>query len=272
MNILIISNLDSDEKLEDIWIARAFQKDGHQVCITGIDFDEKLDDVFDVFIKRNTWFSDENERDYYHKKAEILNKRIKQKNLLRINFDGKFDQIDKSYLIELFKNGYNVVPTIDSWEDLKLLPDTEFYLLKLKVGADGIGQKKLKKDELNQFLNDKYVVQPFIKFKSEVQFYFINNEFQYALEFKPSKIPVYPDAEKYEYSEDELVLAKSFASLNEDFYGIQRIDFLKLENGDLKLIEIEDASPYLDLDCVDNKTKENFICNYKEMVYKKLEL
>lgn len=29
MNILMISNLDHDEKLEDIWLARAFQKDGH---------------------------------------------------------------------------------------------------------------------------------------------------------------------------------------------------------------------------------------------------
>ena len=42
MNILMISNLDNDEKLEDIWLARAFQKDGHQVAIVDKNYDEIL--------------------------------------------------------------------------------------------------------------------------------------------------------------------------------------------------------------------------------------
>lgn len=271
MNILILSNMDDDEKLEDIWLARAFLKDGHKVCISGFDYDERLEEIFDVFIKRNIWFSGENERTTSGENIELVNQRIKNKNLPRINFDGGFDANDKTYMVELFKKGYKVVPTIDNLEDINLLQNSEVYLLKPKVGCDGIGQIKVTKEQLKEKFTNNYIMEPFIKFKSEVQFYFINNEFQYALEFKPSKVPIYPVAIKYNYTEKELELAQSFANLNKNFWGIQRIDFLKLENGELKLIEIEDDSPYLDLDCVDIDTRNKFIKNYKEMVYRCLE-
>lgn len=271
MNILMISNIDDDEKLEDMWLARAFQEDGHKVCITGIDYDERLEELFDIFIKRNEWFSNANKMDEYHQKSEIVNKRIQSKKLLRINFDGKFDAIDKTYMVNLFKDGHNVVSTIDNLEDLNLLPNSDLYLMKPKNGFDGIGQIRIKKEELKEKFNHNYIIQPFMKFKSEVQFYFINYEFQYALEFKPSKVPIYPKAEEYHYSDKELKLAQEFANLNQDFWGIQRIDFLKLENGELKLIEIEDDSPYLDLECVTVEKKERFVNNYKKMVYEYLK-
>ena len=49
MNILMITNIDSDEKLEDIWLARAFQEDGHSVAIVDKNYDEKLESIFDIF-------------------------------------------------------------------------------------------------------------------------------------------------------------------------------------------------------------------------------
>lgn len=63
MNILMISNLDNDEKLEDIWLARAFQKDGHKVAIVDKNYDEKLEDIFDIFLRRNTWSSEATEKE-----------------------------------------------------------------------------------------------------------------------------------------------------------------------------------------------------------------
>ena len=63
------------------------------------------------------------------------------------------------------------------------------------------------------------------------------------------------------------MLAQSFANLNNDFVGIQRIDFLKDKNDELLLIEIEDASPYLDLDCLSESDLNNFLKKYKSMVY-----
>ena len=53
----IIYYIDDDEKLEDIWLARAFKEDGHSVVIVDKSYDERLENIFDVFIKRNTWSS-----------------------------------------------------------------------------------------------------------------------------------------------------------------------------------------------------------------------
>lgn len=265
MNILMISNIDSDEKLEDIWLARAFQEDGHNVAIVDKNYDERLEDIFDIFLKRNTWSSNatiENVREKYE-----FRKRIIKKNLPRINFDGKYDGSNKEYLVDLFKKGYTVIPSIDSLKDLKLLYNPNKYMLKLKESYDGIGQLVVDKDELKQKFNNSYIIQPFMKFKSEVQFYYIKDKFEYALEFIPSKVPVYPDAIKYEYSYKELEIANKFASMNSDYYGIQRIDFIKLEDNTLLLTEIEDISPYLDLDQVDKETRKKFIADYKNMVY-----
>lgn len=269
MNILMISNIDGDEKLEDIWLARTFQKDGHNVAIVDKNYDEKLEDIFDIFLERNTWDFNatiENVREKYE-----FRKRIIKKNLLRINFDGKYDGSDKKYLVDLFKKGYQVIPSIDSLKDLKLLNNPNKYMLKLKDSYDGIGQLVVDKNDLKQKFDNSYIIQPLMKFKSEVQFYYIKDKFEYALEFIPSKVPIYPDAIKYEYTSKELEIANNFALLNGDYYGIQRIDFIKLEDNTLLLIEIEDISPYLDLDQVDEKTRKKFIMDYKNMVYEYME-
>lgn len=269
MNILMISNIDNDEKLEDIWLARAFQEDEHNVAIVDKNYDERLEDIFDIFLERNTWSSNatiENVREKYE-----FRKRIIKKNLPRINFDGKYDGSNKEYLVDLFKKGYAVIPSIDSLKDLKLLYNPNKYMLKLKESYDGIGQLVVDEEELKQKFNNSYIIQPLMKFKSEVQFYYIKDKFEYALEFIPSKVPTYPDAIKYEYSYKELEIANKFASMNSDYYGIQRIDFIKLEDNTLLLTEIEDISPYLDLDQVDKKTRKKFITDYKNMVYEYMD-
>ncbi len=271
MNILIISNASNDEILEDIWIARAFIEDGHKVIVASIDYDERLDDIVDIIIKRNSWCNNSSDLKNYYKTALEVKKRIIAKDSPRINFDGKFDGTDKSYLVKLFKEGYTVIPSIDNINEINLLPDSNLYFLKPKESHDGMGTKKVNKDNLKDEFNNHYIIQPIIKFKSEVQFYFIKDEFQYALEFIPSKVPIYPLAIKYQYSDKELNLAKEFAKLNNNYYGIQRIDFLKLENNELLLTEIEDIAPYLDLDRLSKIERDKFINNYKNMVYEYLD-
>lgn len=265
MNILMISNIDSDEKLEDIWLARAFQKDGHRVAIVDKNYDEKLESLFDVFLLRNTW--DTNATVETIKEASSFRKRVISKALPCINFDGIYDGRSKEYLIDLYKDGYPVIPTINVLEDIQLLGEYNKFMLKLKDSYDGIGQMIVDKKELEQNFNDSYIIQPFMEFGSEVQFYYIKDKFEYALEFIPSKVPIYPDAIRYAPREDEIKLANEFSKLNENYYGIQRIDFIKLNDGQLLLTEIEDISPYLDLDCVDEVTKNKFILDYKNMVY-----
>ena len=261
----MISNLDNDEKLEDIWLARAFQQDGHKVAIVDKNYDESLEEIFDIFLIRNCWNS--NATMDTVKESYEFSKRIITKDLARINFDGKFDSKGKDYLVKLFKKGYPVIPTIDSLDDINLLEANNKYMLKLKYSYDGIGQIAVEDREIKDKFNESYIIQPFMNFKSEVQFYYIKDKLEYALEFIPSKVPIYPDAIEYAYNGKELEIANKFAKLNGDYYGIQRIDFIKLNDGTLLLTEIEDAAPYLDLDCVGENMRNKFIQDYKNMVY-----
>ncbi len=235
------------------------------LMISNIDDDEKLDSLFDNFLLRNTWDTEATMETI--KKKSNFRKRIINKKFPRINFDGKYDGENKEYLIKLYKDGYPVIPTGDSIVDLPFLKEHDKFMLKLKDSYDGIGQIVVDRQELERKFTDSYIIQPYMKFKSEVQFYYIKNKFEYALEFVPSKVPIYPEAIKYIPNKCEIELANKFSELNGNYYGIQRIDFIKFDDGTLLLTEIEDIAPYLDLDCVDEKTKNQFILDYKNMVY-----
>lgn len=270
MKILLLTNLKNEEAKEDKWIADILKKDENIVDISWIDYDECLDNEYDIFIKRNIWLSDDHnygEILKYEESANRLNNRLIAKNRKLINFNGNFDKQGKEYLVDLFNKGYEVIPSINKKEDINKIPKTEKYLLKPKIGYDGIEQHVITKKEIEKVDFNKYIIQPLMKFQSEVQFYFLNNELQYVLEFKPSKVPIYPDAIKYNYNKKEKLIAQKFADLNKQLVGIQRIDFIKLYNGDIKLLEIEDAAPYLDLDQLELAERKKFLNNYKNMVY-----
>jgi len=267
MKVLIMTNTSNEEIFEDIWIADSFKQDGHDVCLVNIDYNEELDSIYDVFIRRNTWFSDASKISEYSSKCTNTVKRILDKDLSRINFNGTFDAKGKKYLLDLYNLGYPTIPTINNSGEINKLPLSDKYLLKPLKSYDGIGQIRLSKEEINEKFTNEYIIQPIMSFISEVQFYFIGSDFQYALEFRPSKIPTYPDAIPYIFTEEELKIATSFAKLNGKFYGIQRIDFIKLNSGEILLLEIEDTAPYLDLDCVSLETREQFLKNYKDMIY-----
>ena len=270
MKILLLTNLKNEEAKEDKWIADILKKDENIVDISWIDYDECLDNEYDIFIKRNIWLSDDHnygEILKYEESANRLNNRLIAKNRKLINFNGNFDKQGKEYLVDLFNKGYEVIPSINKKEDINKIPKTEKYLLKPKIGYDGIEQHVITKKEIEKVDFNKYIIQPLMKFQSEVQFYFLNNELQYVLEFKPSKVPIYPDAIKYNYNKKEKLIAQKFADLNKQLVGIQRIDFIKLYNGEIKLLEIEDAAPYLDLDQLELAERKKFLNNYKNMVY-----
>ena len=62
------------------------------------------------------------------------------------------------------------------------------------------------------------------------------------------------------------MLAQTFADVSPNYNGVQKIDFLKTKQG-LLLLEIEDSSPYLDLESVSYYKRTKFIRDYKRMVY-----
>lgn len=66
---------------------------------------------------------------------------------------------------------------------------------------------------------------------------------------------------------EEIKLAELFAKLNgESFNGVQRIDFLKMNNK-LLLSELEDDSPYMAIEALSDDKRQEFINDFKKMVY-----
>jgi hypothetical protein len=264
VKILIITNLDNECSVEDIWIAESFINDGHIVKLVNKYYDKTLEDEYDIFIKRYSWIEDIDDFSVGAEESDYET-RILRKNLPRINFDGKFDNQGKHYLADLYKLGYQVVPTFNNPEEIQI--NSKSYLIKPVNGYAGFGIIEASKDKVKDYWNSDYVIQPKIDFNSEVQFYFIGNQFQFAQVFIPKKLLSHENAEFYEPSKNEIDIATSFANLNgNDFNGVQRIDFLKA-NGQLLLSELEDDSPYMAIEALSPEARMDFINNFKKMVY-----
>ena len=266
MKILIVTDIDNPGLKEDCFIARSFIRDGHHVTLARQDYDEKMDELFDVIAIRNIWHFDS--INYEKHKNDMLNlrKRLKNKNIPTINLYGTFDDSGKLYLEKLYNDGYPVIPTMITLSDLNNYSNDDVFLLKPINGYEGYGIVEKYKNEIIE--TKGFVIQPKINFEKEIEFYFLNKEFQFVLEFVPSKKPVYPIPKLYKYSKDELQIAQDFADLcDKKFVGVQRIDFLKTSDGKLLLLEIGDSSPYLNLNSLDEDTRNKFLENYKNMVY-----
>ncbi|MGJ3233548.1 hypothetical protein [Marivirga sp.] len=196
-------------------------------------------------------------QDYFNDFVEA----VKQKGIPTFNsFDGEADMKGKQYLLDLFADGFPVIPTIDKLEDLHLLPDSDQYIIKLKNGADSIGMESKSREELKDFDIEDRLIQPFIDFEYEVSFYFINDEFQYAL-YAPDKSKRW-ELEIYEASREDLKLAQRFIQWNNMQRGIQRVDACKLKDGSLLLVELEDLNPFLSLEALEENSKDKFIENF----------
>ncbi len=75
------------------------------------------------------------------------------------------------------------------------------------------------------------------------------------------------NAEFYQPTEEEIKKAQVFANLNgENFNGVQRIDFLKIKNN-IYLSELEDDSPYMAIEALNENQRKKFIDDFKTMVY-----
>ncbi|MDT7787107.1 MAG: hypothetical protein QOF58_5526 [Pseudonocardiales bacterium] len=170
---------------------------------------------------------------------------------------GKADMAGKQYLIDLTGQGYPVIPTIDTPDHLDRLPDTAEYAVKPKAGADSHGLEFVTRDALAHKTGGDLLIQPKIDFRYEVSFYFVDHEFQYALNA--------PDpAHRWELTEytpatADLEFAEKFIDWNDLGHGVQRVDACRTQDGELLLVELEDLNPYLSLDRVPDETRERFV-------------
>lgn len=266
-NILILSNSNNEEYIEDLYVATSFKEDGHLVDILWIDYDEKLDSKYDVIIRRNTWVEDEKDTYNYKIKDNILKERLINKNIKTVNLEG-LDDKGKGYLCELFKKGNKVIPTIDNLDELDKLPYSKEYVLKDSNSfGSGLGQRVVRAEDLQRKFKKGDLIQPKLKFKSEVEFYFVGDQLMYIYEFTPSKYPNYPTPKLINVNEEEKELACEFAKISNLKVGFQRIDFLRLENDELILLEIEDNSPHMNLEILTDSSRKDVLKEYKKNIY-----
>ena len=116
-NILILSNTENEEFIEDEYIANSFREDGHLVTILWVNYDENLDEKFDIIIRRNTWVEKEEEKIKYKLMNSKLEKRLKEKSIKTVNLEG-LDGRGKEYLCKLYNEGRKVIPTVDKLKDI----------------------------------------------------------------------------------------------------------------------------------------------------------
>ena len=189
--------------------------------------------------------------------------RVKENGLNTFNtFNGKADMRGKRYLLELTRQNYPVIPTVDTMDDFSILPETDRYVIKPKDGADSIGLEFLTRAELEsrQPTDGTTLIQPAVDLEYEVSFYFINDKFEYAL-YAPDKAKRW-ELKAYPYTEDDLAFAKRFIEWNTIKRGIQRVDTCRTKDGRLLLVELEDLNPYLSLLEVDEPTREHFMQDF----------
>lgn len=245
--ILILSNMVGSGLKDDTILKEAFEKDGHIAELSDICYDASKDEEYDVIIRRNTWVSASEDTVALYENNQKLIRRLSSKDIKTVNLIG-LDGNGKGYLCDLFKNYDFVLPTIKSYDDFDLLPNSEKYAIKdIKSFGNGLHQKFVGKDEVKDNYLEGDIIQPFMKFKAEVQCYYVANKLMYCFEYTPSKYPNYPEPTLIELTKEEKELADSFAKYSKIDYGFQRIDFLRLEDNSFLLMEIEDHAAFMNL-------------------------
>ena len=271
-NILILSNLDSVYAKEDELIAESFKKDGHTVLIKWIDYNEELDDKFDIVLMRDIWVENEQDIPKYQKYNNLLKMRLKTKPIKKVNFY-EVDSEGKMYLIDYYKKGLPVIPSTDNLKEFEKINNCDTFIIKpIKSCNSAFGQKIINKFDLEKEFKNGLLIQPKIKFKSEVQCYFVANELIYTLEFIPSKYPDYPPPLVTQLTENEKELVYKFIAETNVTVGFQRLDFLRLENNDLMLLEIEATTPFMALMMIEENLRNKVIDKYKQNIYKYIKV
>ncbi len=274
MKIAVVTNLYDECSDEDYIIAKSFAEDGHHVDILNFPVDHKLIKDYQLIVFKNAWdLNEKTYRNYFAQEAEFF-KAVKKAKVPIVNtLDGKLDFATrgKRILVDLYKQGYNVVPTIDDMKELDLLPKSDFYIVKPTIGYDGFDMKKVSAKKISKVVLKDEVVQPKLSFKSEIQMYFVNGRFMYALKYSPSKWPDYPDPVEVKLNRSQIKMGEDLFKLYGLTCSFGRVDFLELEDGKLIMLEMADSNPNMSLPYLSKKTLNKFLTAFKKAVYEYME-
>ncbi|MGW6770186.1 hypothetical protein ACWGBX_07160 [Streptomyces sp. NPDC055037] len=172
---------------------------------------------------------------------------------------GRGDMVGKQYLLDLTEEGYPVIPTVGRAADLDRLPACDEYAVKLRTGADSIGLEFVGAERLPHLSYGNILVQPRVRFRYEVSFYFVDGTFHYAL-YAPDPRQRWA-LEPYRPTEEDLAFAHRFIGWNSLDHGIQRVDACRTAEGDLLLVELEDLNPFLSLALAPDTARAAFVAD-----------
>lgn len=170
---------------------------------------------------------------------------------------GLADMVGKQYLLDLHRSGAPVIPTVAGGDGLGSLPACARYVVKPKQGADSAGMRVVDAAGARAVVDPELLVQPMVDIENEVSFYFIDDQFQYALQTADSKARW--ELEPFGVSAEDLEFAQGFIDWNTIRHGIQRVDACRTIDGRLLLVELEDLNPYLSLDRLGGPQRDGFV-------------
>jgi hypothetical protein len=250
---------------EDLYITSVLRKD-FAVLICHPGDSQKFESSVDLVVFRNT-----GPVLHYQEIFQSLMDRMHANGTPCYNsLTGKADMCGKEYLLELTKLGFPVIPTISSIQEIDRLPRQDSFVVKLKNGADSIGMETVAKQRVSELDLKGRILQPHVDFEYEVSFYYIDNVFQYAM--------YAPDASRrwelvqYQPSPEDLAFAQRFVNWNALEHGIQRVDACRTRSGALLLVELEDLNPYLSLLLLDQRSRDQFMRNFRQALFSVLKL
>ncbi|MFF7368761.1 hypothetical protein [Streptomyces tricolor] len=212
-----------------------------------------LMDGFDAVVVRNSGPVLGYQRAYDDFRARALAAGTRVYNPLT----GKADMAGKQYLLELTAAGFPVIPTVDRVADLDRLPAAERYVVKPKLGADSLGLRIVPGSRLAELSAGDVLIQPCVDFAYEVSFFFVDDDFQYAL-YAPDPRRRW-ELKPYRATAADLEFARRFVDWNDLGHGIQRVDACRAPDGGLLLVELEDLNPYLSLDALPEEARDAFV-------------
>lgn len=263
--LLFLTDLSNGNEEEDVIISNYLRQYFQLVICHPADC-ESVEDGVDEIIIRNTW----NEKDYGEPPLGYENRfQIKGLNV-HDDLYKRFGE-DKDYLLGLYRNGYPVIPTVDTIADLYQLPEANEYFIKPKDGFDAIGARKINKEDLVKLNPVRYLIQPFVDFKYEISFYYLDKQLQYTL-YAPDKTKRW-DLVEYTPGVSDINFAEQFIGCNIQSRGIERVDACRLKNGELLLVEMTDqGGVYLSVPLLKKEVRDRFFGNLKESLLRRITL
>jgi hypothetical protein len=212
-----------------------------------------LMDAYDAVVVRNSGPVLGYQAAYDDFRARALSRGTRVYNPLT----GRADMAGKQYLLDLSAAGFPVIPTVDRVEDLHLLPAADRYVVKPKLGADSLGLRVVAPGQAARLATGGVLVQPRVDFIHEVSFYFVDDDFQYALHAPDPRQRW--QLQPYAATAADLEFARRFIDWNGLGHGIQRVDACRTRDGRLLLVELEDLNPYLSLDALPEEARDAFV-------------